>query len=478
MRRRTVLRAAAAGLATAGTATTVSGCGSGNTDPKQISVLTVQDPFFFAVQRLLPEFHRQTGITVRLEGLDYDTLNARSTNAFLTKQNSIDVVSPDSMWLSRWANSGWLLSLDELIARDRDEVAPDDFIPSTIHSLSEWGGHVYTLPAAAYSQVALYRTDVFDRLGLDPPDGSWTWDEYLDRVRAIDGRRVAGQTMHGTVVAGSGPQPVLHMYSQLAASNGARWFRSFPGSRHWDFTPTLDSPENRTALRMFDQLYRNSPASAINYVWFDAGTAFSSGTVGLFYWWTPYIRLVTRTTYMGKGRSPVVGRYGVAPLPMRPGYPQKTSIGGYAFGISRYSAKRESCWRFIKWVTSAATQRKMALLPDSLFADFARASLYDDEQVTHLYPFLDVQLRGLRDGDGKAVRPPSMNYTTIEGYYGRRLNRVLAGQDTPDSALAAVQRQTTDTMGIDGFLPWPRASYPDTVERTRHLLRRLSGHPS
>lgn len=457
-----------------------TGCGAGRGNPNQISVLTVQDPFFFAVQRLLPEFERRSGITVRLEGLDYDTLNARSTNAFLTKQDTIDVVSPDSMWLSRWANSGWLVGLNDLIERDRKEVRPRDFIPAAVHSLSEWEGQIYTLPAAAYSQVALYRTDVFEQLGLDvPPEREgerWTWDDYMESVRAIDGRRAGGTRMHGTVVAGSGPQPVTHMYSQLAASNGARWFRAFPGEVPWDFTPTLDSPENLLSLRMFHELYQRSPAAAVNYLWFDAGTAFSSGSVGLFYWWTPYIRLVTRTTYMGKAKSPVVGRYAAAPLPHRPGYPQKTSIGGYAFGISRYSAKREACWRFVKWVTSAETQRKMALLPDSLFADFARASLYRDEQVVATYPFLDVQLRGMRAGDGKTVRPPSMNYTTVEGYYGRRLNKVLAGQDTPATALEAVQRQTTATMRVDGFLPWPRESYRDSVERTRDLLLKLSGH--
>ncbi|MGA8112995.1 MAG: sugar ABC transporter substrate-binding protein [Actinocatenispora sp.] len=460
-----------------------AGCGAGDTDPKSISVLTVQDPFFFAVQRLLPEFERQTGITVRLEGLDYDTLNARTTNAFITRQNNIDVVSPDSMWLSRWANSGWLTSLNDLIARDRDDVAPHDFIPNTIHSLSEWNGHIYTLPAAAYSQVALYRTDVFDQLGLARPperraDPDWTWDRYLSDIRAIDGRSVNGTRMHGTVVAGSGPQPILHMYSQLAASNGARWFRSFPGSRHWDFTPQLDSAANRLSLRMFHELYTLSSPAAVNYVWFDAGTAFSSGTVGMFYWWSPYIRLVTRTTYMGTGKSPVVGKYAAAPLPQRPGHPQTVSIGGYAFGISRYSTKRESCWEFIKWVSSAETQKKMAMLSNSQFADFARESLYRDPEITHAYPFLDTQLRGLREGDGKAVRPPSMNYTTIEGYYGRRLNQVLAGQDSVTDALHAVQRKVTETMTIDGFLPWPRDSYPDTVEHTRNLLLRLSGRSS
>src|SRR5690606_23577364 len=137
--------------------------------PNEITVLTVQDPFYFGLQKLLPEFERETGIRVRMEGVDYNTLNARSTNSFLTQQSDIDVISPDSMWLSRFANSGWLIDLKDLIARDRSAVRPDDFIPGAIHSLCEWNGGIYTLPAAAYGSVVLYLPRVFDQLGIERP---------------------------------------------------------------------------------------------------------------------------------------------------------------------------------------------------------------------------------------------------------------------------------------------------------------------
>jgi multiple sugar transport system substrate-binding protein len=459
----------------------LSACGlRGGDAPRQISVLTIQDPFFFGLQKLLPQFEKETGIKVKMEGVDYNTLNARSTNSFLTHQSDIDVISPDSMWLSRFANSGWLVDLSPLMRRDRAEVRPDDFIPGAIHSLSEWKGGIYTLPAAAYGSVVLYRPDVFKALGLPMPPAKpspdWTWDKYLQEVKAIDGKTVNGQRMHGTVVAGSGPQPVLHMYSQLAASKGVRWFQSFPDSPKWNFTPQLDSAENLDALRYFQQLYRYSPPESINYLWFDAGTAFSSGNVGMFYWWTPYAYLVRKSTYMGTKDSKVVGKYAVAALPQQPGKEQVSNVGGYAFGISRYSEKKSAAWKFVKWASSARTQKQMALLPGHQFADFARRSLYSDPQLLKAYDYLPTQLSVLEKGDGKAARPPIPNYTTLEGDYGQALNQMLAGDLTPQQTAEQVQANVKDVLQNEQYLPWRQPSYDDTVASTTRILQQL-GRP-
>jgi multiple sugar transport system substrate-binding protein len=64
--------------------------------------------------------------------------------------------------------------------------------------------------------------------------------------------------MFGTVVCGAQPVPIVHMYTQLAASRGVRWFKSFPAPP-WDFTPTINSPENVESLKFYKGLYDLSP---------------------------------------------------------------------------------------------------------------------------------------------------------------------------------------------------------------------------
>jgi multiple sugar transport system substrate-binding protein len=445
-----------------------------------ITVLTVEDPFFFALQKVLPQFEQQTGIHVNLEAVAYDALHARAVNSFIGHQAGVDVITVDQMWTSEWANNGWLVPLDDLIKKDADTVKPQDFIPAVIYSMNEWMGHIFTLPVAAYGQFVLYRTDVFKALGLMPPPADpamasgWTWSKYLEEIESVNGKTVAGQKMYGTVIVGAQPAPITHMYTELAASMGARWFKQFPAGSPWNFQPMLNSPENVAALQYYVTLYKYSPPESVNYVWFDAGTAFSKGNIGMFYWWTPYAYLVRKAGYMAEKDSPVVGKYGVGLMPQEPGKTQVYSAGGWSLGLNNYSANKDAAWKFIVWATGAKAQREMGLVGMKLFSDFPRASLYDDPELKQIYPYLPTQLYVLQNGNGKITRPPIPLYFTLEGLYGLQLNRAVAGKATPEEALTTAQQQFEAILKNNLFIPkWLQASYNDTLVNTRKLLQSI-----
>ena len=142
--------------------------------------------------------------------------------------------------------------------------------------------------------------------------------------------------MIGTVVAGQQPAPIVHMFTQLAASMGARWFKHFPEAP-WDFTPTIDSKENVDAIKLFAELYKNSPPEAINYNWFDAGMRFAKGDIGMFYWWSAYFYLCRKDGYMSGKDSVVADKMGIVPIP-HSDHPQVGSTGGWSLGIPANSA--------------------------------------------------------------------------------------------------------------------------------------------
>ena len=146
----------------------------------------------------------------------------------------------------------------------------------------------------------------------------WTWDDYLGIVEQLNGMDMDGTSLYGTTVIGAQPVPVVHMYTQLSASYGTRWFEQFPNAP-WDFTPTINSAENLAALQDWKRLYDMSPPESINYLWFDAGTRFSQGDVALFYHWTPYFYLVNNEGYLSGQPSPVVDKFETAVLPTRGG---------------------------------------------------------------------------------------------------------------------------------------------------------------
>ncbi len=469
-------RAAAAQTPVADEATAAPSTG------RTIRVLVVGDPYQFALEKVLGDFTAQTGIDVAMENLAYDALNARLATSFVSNTPDADVIAVDQMWTGTYSDNGWIVPLDDYIAGDPD-VDIEDFIPEVLYSLNTWRGRMMTLPIAAYGQGVVYRTDVFEAEGIEPPPtdaddaAGWTWERYREIAAGLQGKEIDGKTMFGTVVCGAQPVPIVHMYSQLAASFGARWFTNFPNAP-WDFTPTINSPENAEALAFYKSLYDLSPPEAINYVWFDAGTRFSQGDVGLFYWWTPYFYLVKNDGYMTGTPSVVQDHLGYGVLPKLSDDAEQTiSHGGWSLGIPGSSANQDDAWQFVKWASSAATQKKMALVPDYnyQFSDFARASLYADPELNEIYPYLDMQLKIMQQGNGKIVRPPAPGYTTLEGVYGLQLNQALSGGLSPEDALATTETLWTNILSGLLLIPYQGESYDDTLDNTKALIARLAG---
>ena len=448
---------------------------------EEIRVLVVGDPFQFALQEVVDDFTEQTGIKVNLENLAYDALNARLVTSFVSNTPDADVIVVDQMWTGQYMDNGWITPLDDYIKNDCDTDI-QDFIPEVLYSLNTWRGQMATLPIAAYGQGVMYRTDVFEQAGLEAPpndpdnaDG-WTWDRYIEILNELHGTEFDGTEMFGTVIVGSQPVPVVHMYTQLAASNGVEWFTQFPEA-DWDFEPTINTPENVAALNTYKDLYDLSPPEAINYVWFDAGTRYSQGDIGMFYWWTPYFYLINNNGYMTGEPSVVADKTGIAVLPkVSDDAPQVTSLGGWSLGIPSSSAAKDEGWEFIKWATSAETQKKMGEVPDwnFQFSDFARKSLYEDADLNEVYPYLDTQLKILSQGNGKIVRPPVSIYSTLEGIYGLQINKVLAGDLSAEDSLAEADTLFRNALSGNLMLPYQLESYDDTYENTLKLIDDLA----
>jgi multiple sugar transport system substrate-binding protein len=68
-------------------------------------------------------------------------------------------------------------------------------------------GANYAVPYRQDSWVLYYNLDLFDEAGVDAPDGSWTWDDYVDAAKAVtaglgDDRKGAYQHSWQSIVQG------------------------------------------------------------------------------------------------------------------------------------------------------------------------------------------------------------------------------------------------------------------------------------
>ena len=174
--------------------------------------------------------------------------------------------------------------------------------------------------------------------------------------------------------------------------------------------------------------------------------------------------------------SVVADDYGIAPLPVAGSTPQVISLGGWSFGIPSTTEKADAAWEFLKWSTSAATQKAMGLVDtyNYQFSDFARRSLYNDSDLTAIYPYLGTQAGMLAQGNGKIARPPAPVYTTLEGIMGLELNKVLIGQQTAEEALSTMDDLFLNTLRGNFLIPYSLPSFDDTPEATVELINRLA----
>jgi multiple sugar transport system substrate-binding protein len=441
---------------------------------KPVRVLVVADPFYYALNGVAGQFREETGIEANIESLSYDALQARLVSSFVSGQPDADVISVDNIWLGQYLESKWIKPLNSLVKADKD-IDFKDFIPGVVYSMNLWRGQLGTLPVAAYGMGVMYRKDFVDAAGVKiPSDGSWTWQQYLETIKKLHGQKFGGKPMAGSVVAGSQPAPIVHMFTQLSASMGARWFKHFPEAP-WDFEPTVASPENIEAIKLFAELYKNSPPEAINYNWFDAGMRFAKGDIGMFYWWSAYFYLCRKDGYMSGKDSVVADKMEIVPLP-HSDHPQVGSTGGWSLGITANSAAQDEAWTFVKWATSAKTQKAMALYDKygHQFSDFPRRSLYQDPDLLKAYPYLPGQLVGLEAGNGKISRPGVPTYTTLESIYGLNLNKVLSGSMSAEDCAKETALLWTNVLKGNFMIPYGLQSYNDTMEAAKDLIAGLS----
>ena len=92
-----------------------------------------------------------------------------------------------------WAYRKWLVSIDDLVARDAREIDLGDFYPPQVEELKYQGAWL-ALPHD-YSVYGIYlRADHLAEAGVDRPRDDWTWPDLLQLARRLT-RREGGQVL-------------------------------------------------------------------------------------------------------------------------------------------------------------------------------------------------------------------------------------------------------------------------------------------
>ena len=268
------------------------------------------------------------------------TAQANDSNNWAVYFNSIstqiaggkvpDVVQVATEGQRLFASRGLVEPLDPYLARDKDELAsyyadtPANLLQ--LVSQSSPGGKTYYLPDVYNPMCIWYNIDMLQKAGVDEPDDTWTWDDFLKIARKIAKPGVYG------------------MYAQAAYFTGIMpWVLSNGGNvlnADWSQS-TVTDPAVVEAMAFMRQLVSEGISPAPGGA-FDPYGAMAQGKLAMFgggCW--PIINM--RNLNMVKKVKIVAW-----PRKAKQGSP----LGFNAYPIMKASQNKEAAWAFSKFMTS------------------------------------------------------------------------------------------------------------------------------
>ena len=143
------------------------------------------------VQGVYDEFEaRNPGVDLRIEGTP-------DMQAYVTKMllghvagTAPDVMRLDASSAAVFINNGVLLDLRGYIERDAS-FSLDDYFPNVV-DITRRGSAVYGVPMGFTPMVLYYNKDLFDAAGVEYPDGTWTYAEFLEAAKKLTSGDVYG----------------------------------------------------------------------------------------------------------------------------------------------------------------------------------------------------------------------------------------------------------------------------------------------
>lgn len=269
-------------------ALTLVGCdGSGGTDASTSTVVSpttspvvAGDPLVFwstdvqaeraeAARAILDGFTAQTGIPVQLRLVEEAALSgAMASNA--AAGTLPDVVLHSAEWTAEWAEAGYL-DLDAARAAI-DALGAETFTGGTV-GLARLRGRAAAVPVHGWSQVIVYRKDLFDERGLAPPD-------TFERIETAAAALHDPESEFYGIAAASAPGQVFtqHSFEHFAVANGCE-LTSSAG------TVAIDSPNCVTALEVYTGLLERYGAPAVDGL-AEARSRYFGGDAAMLVWST------------------------------------------------------------------------------------------------------------------------------------------------------------------------------------------------
>lgn len=411
--RRTVLKGVAASALAAPaislTARTVNAA-----DPVQVILNRYPAQEFFAER-----MKKIPGIDVNVQLMPNDKILELLNINMASGSSNFDIIPCNDTQVIRYAKNGWIIPLDELWNKYKDEYQLGD-IEKNFVTGSTVDGHLYQLPNEFNSHITMYRKDIYDEKGLRPEQ---TIQEFRDHAKALTSEKMAGTVL------------LFRVGDQCAT--GATYYLNNVGDGwfHNDWRLAVNTPKGVQAVEFMREMAKYAQRGFTTASGDEGSLALYQGFAAMGHMW------VTRASSMeDPKKSRVAGKIGYA-APAQGG--QRLSLTGYA--ISKFS-KKDPDILFRVMLESVKEQAARDNITNNVPT---RTSVLNDQELQSKYPYLVAANGAAKYGK---TYPAAPFFSPIAEIVTRRIVQVMTDELKAKEAMDLAAQEGNKYLVENGFL--------------------------
>lgn len=399
-------------------------------------------PHYAAVMKVLPEFTRETGIRVEVDQLQYLKMREKQTLELTKNKGDYDLIAYVVFSKADYVYADQLENLARYFMNPKlADPAYDagDLIEGYVANIGVAGGQkgymagptgsLYGIPFGSETSILGYRTDIFEKHGLNVPQ---TYDELLELACRIPELEPG---MGGLSSRAASGHHASHAFLLHLAPLGGRIFDD-------SWKPIVNNEAGVKAANALKTIVDCGPEGAQTFGFAEAGAAFLQGDTAMF---------LDSTVFAGSVNDPekskVVGKIGWAPHPM--GVRRGSQTGGFGIGIPKNAQNKEAAFLLMQWLTSKKADKLIALAGGNP----SRYSTHADAEVNQKFPHMATFGEALKHADPD-WRPIIPVWGKINADLGTTLSKVLTEGLDVQQALDGVAERASAIMDEAGYYTW------------------------
>ncbi|NPV53886.1 MAG: sugar ABC transporter substrate-binding protein [Firmicutes bacterium] len=399
-----------------------------------VKIITWETATATAIQKLIPEFEKETGIKVMFEIYPEPVLREKVMLDLASRSGAYDIFLLDGWLTAEYAKAGYVIPLDDLLKNNKSEWFCEDFAPKYLDAL-RYDGKLWGLPYYGHVGILMYRKDLFEKLGLGVPE---TTDELMTAAAKLTQK----PDRYGIAFRAIKGEDNTIITTSWTWVFGGRWLDE-------KNMPVVDSPEFIKGVTWIkDILQKYGPPDVSRYSWVEVEKAFTTGRVGMIFDASDFVGRIEDPK-----RSQIAGKIGYALAPAGPNIPRTKRYASHLFtagmGINADSRHKEAAWLFLQWMTSSEVQQRTLLEGNN--TGVTSLAVLNSNQFRKAYQGVDVILKALELANPEYM-PHITVYSELCDIIGTHISAVVAGMEEPADAMKKAKLEMYRALSRAGLI--------------------------